>query len=287
MMLARLNQARGFTLIELLVVVSIIGLLIALLLPALAMANNSAKAISTLGAMQQSMVAYTSYSIDHKEDLLHGYSPSSLYGKPVTSNLSGVTLGGLSAQRYPTRLASYQGDSWEMIYSHIAPPEVPSPGDPDFSTKAYALGVSPAFGINATFVGGDHRYRGFAVYAGVNRPNANGPAVFKLHRVRHPSGLITLAESRSYEGGELTQDGFHTVSAPKNEGLPQWFANGNGFDFPSAFGGIGIPAGRFIDAAATGFIDGHSEALKPNELEDMRLWSNYAKTKNDPALYPK
>ena len=280
------NTINGFTLIELLVVVSIIGLLIALLLPALAMANNSAKAVSTLGAMQQTIVAYNNYSVDHKDQLLHGYLPGSLYGQAVTSELNGVTLGGLSAQRYPTRLAEYQGDSWELIYNHTSPPEIPSQGDPDFSIKAYALGVNPSFGINATFVGGDQRYRGFAVSGGVNKPNPLGPAVFKLHRVKAPSGLIALAESREYVGGKLNENGFHTVSAPINEGVSQWYAEGEEIGFPSAFGGVGTPSGRFVNAAATGFIDGHSEALKPAELEDMRLWSNYAKTADDPALYP-
>lgn len=278
------NNASAFTLIEMLVVIAIIGLLIALLLPALAMANNSAKAVSTLAAMQQTMVAYNTYSVDHKDNLLHGYLPSTLHGKPVQATFLSQTFYHLPAQRYPMRLAEYQGDSWELIYHHKAQ-DLPAADDPDFYAKAYALTVSPTFGINATFVGGDHRYRGFTLSGGVNRPNLNGPAVFKMHRIRNPSGLIALAEARAYDGGELTEDGFHTVIAPKNEAVPQWSAAGDGFTFPSAFGGIGIPAGRFIDAAATGFIDGHSEALKPTELEDMRLWSNYADSKDDPALY--
>lgn len=284
-MFAKRQTYRAFTLIELLVVVSIIGLLIALLLPALAKANDSAKAINTLSAMRQTMIAYTNYSVDNRDQLLYGYLPDSLYGVPTTSKLNGVTLGGLSAQRYPTRLAEYQGDSWALVYNHTAPPEVPQAGDLDFSGKAYALGVSPAFGINATFVGGDQRYRGFALSGGQRRPFWGGPAVFGLQHVRDPSTLIALAESRSYEGGELTEDGFHTVSAPLNEGIPIWDSAGEEFDFPNGFGGVGIPAGRFSNAAATGFIDGHCEALKPYELDDMRLWSNYAVSENNPALY--
>ena len=46
MMLARQIQSRAFTLIELLVVVSIVGLLIALLLPALAMAKGAHHSVS-------------------------------------------------------------------------------------------------------------------------------------------------------------------------------------------------------------------------------------------------
>ncbi|MEO0477437.1 MAG: prepilin-type N-terminal cleavage/methylation domain-containing protein [Planctomycetota bacterium] len=56
----------GFTLIELLVVISIIGLLIAILLPALAMARGSASAIQCASNMKQLGVANHAYSTDNR-----------------------------------------------------------------------------------------------------------------------------------------------------------------------------------------------------------------------------
>lgn len=56
---------RGFTLIELLVVISIIGLLIAILLPALAAAKGSARAIQCASNMKQLGIANHAYSTDN------------------------------------------------------------------------------------------------------------------------------------------------------------------------------------------------------------------------------
>jgi prepilin-type N-terminal cleavage/methylation domain-containing protein/prepilin-type processing-associated H-X9-DG protein len=56
---------RGFTLIELLVVIAIIGVLSALLLPAIARAKNSGKVTSCLNNLRQLQLAWTMYADDH------------------------------------------------------------------------------------------------------------------------------------------------------------------------------------------------------------------------------
>jgi prepilin-type N-terminal cleavage/methylation domain-containing protein len=273
----------GFTLIELLVVISIIGLLIALLLPALAQANDSAKSVQSLAAMQQSMTAYSAYSTDHKDWLLFGYLPTSLYGKPVHAQVSGEMIDGLAAQRYPLRFSNYQGDTWEMIYMHQITPAVPSdPNDADFYTKAYSLGVNPSIGINATFVGGDHSIGGFTRRGGQNLPRIGGLAVFRQHTVKNPSVLIAMSETRSTRGGEIIDDGLHLVTPPI-KGSRKWTASASGFEL-STNELMGIPAARYGDAAAVGFIDGHAEGMRPEALDDMRLWSNYASSTDDPSL---
>ena len=60
----------GFTLIELLVVISIIALLIAILLPALSAARESAKQIQCLSNLRQIMVGMNAYSVDNKDNLV-------------------------------------------------------------------------------------------------------------------------------------------------------------------------------------------------------------------------
>lgn len=277
------HRVSAFTLIELLVVVSIIGLLIALLLPALARANDSAKSIQALAATQQSMTAYNAYSADNKEWLLFGYLPATLYGKAVQATVSGQAIHSLAAQRYPLRFSNYQGDTWEMIYMHQPTPEVPTdPTDPDFYTQAYALGVHPSIGINATFVGGDYNIGGFTVAGGQNVPRIGGLAVFRQHEVTDPSGLIAMSETRSAQNGVINDEGLHLVTPPI-KATRKWTGTTTGFEFATNEL-VGVPAARHGDAAAVGFMDGHSEGMRPEELDDMRLWSNYAVSEDDPAL---
>jgi prepilin-type N-terminal cleavage/methylation domain-containing protein/prepilin-type processing-associated H-X9-DG protein len=60
------RSLHAFTLIELLVVISIIGLLVAILLPALAAARQSAAATQCLTNLRQTGVAMHAYAADHK-----------------------------------------------------------------------------------------------------------------------------------------------------------------------------------------------------------------------------
>jgi len=179
----------GFTLIELLVVISIIALLIAILLPVLGAARDAARATTSLAAMQQTMLAYHNRANDYKGELLPGYLPSHYKGEPAQARLpTGLLVRGLPAQRYPVRLAEYQGDSWQMIFHHTTPPAVPGPDDPDRFIKAYELGVHPSFGINSIFVGGDRNIgAAFRAAGGTYLPNPGGAAVMNLEHVRRPT----------------------------------------------------------------------------------------------------
>lgn len=72
----RISGLRGFTLIELLVVISIITLLIAILLPALSAARNSARTISCASQIRQIGLAMNAYLNDYDGAFPPTYDPA-------------------------------------------------------------------------------------------------------------------------------------------------------------------------------------------------------------------
>lgn len=98
------SRSRAFTLIELLVVISIVAILIAVLLPAIASARTEAKFTVCAGQQRQIGIAYLSYTFDNKGDVprpLIGNTYSMVMQKQWDADVTpAVGLGVLYAKAY-------------------------------------------------------------------------------------------------------------------------------------------------------------------------------------------
>lgn len=276
-------KPHAFTLVELLVVMAIIALLVGVLLPVLGSSRNTAKQIAAQSGLRQLLLGYTVYRQDHDGHVLFGYTPPTVLGRPVTVTAdSGHTFGLPVADRYPWRLAPYVAGVWEVLHHHEPVPELPAAGDDAAAalSKAYALSISPSFGINSVYVGGhgDGPFAGFVTAGGETRPNVGAHVVFREVEVRSASSLIVFTDSRA-RGGPFTEAqaaGLYFVTPPRANGR-RWVGQRDGFASLRSGHLTGLPQGWYGPAASTGFFDGHVASLRPDELNDMRLWANGAR----------
>jgi prepilin-type N-terminal cleavage/methylation domain-containing protein len=106
------HLSRGFTLVELLVVIGIIGLLISILLPALAKARDQANGVKCLANLHQIGLAFAMYMNDQT-----GFIPPAAY----QISPAGVYNGNTPAEGWPTILT---------VGRYIQAPWVPSTNGP-------------------------------------------------------------------------------------------------------------------------------------------------------------
>ena len=275
------THSEAFSLVELLVSIGVIALLIGLLVPALSQAKSSAKTARELAAGQQLMLAYTLYADDAKGQLLPGYPPDSWVSATPTVGTPSLTvlddvgrpITGTLARRYPWRIVPYMEYNFFGLYKDERVLL-------DYRAKSadqyqYLVSLSPSFGLNSTFVGGDANKNGFNKYALANY----GPFyATRNDQPQRPSSLITFASSKGPGVDGDTTEGFFRVDSPyvrtrQWSATPTWNTPGAS---PEGYGQVSY---RHQGKAAVMNFDSHAELLTYDRLDDMRRWANGATDK--------
>ena len=273
-----MRLVRAFTLVELLVVMAVVGVMVSVLLPALAKARKAANSTRDLAAGQSLATAYAVYAQENRDSVLPAYlpatwtQPSPPPGDPSFEVLDdqGSPVYGTPAQRYPWRLWPSLNYDIRGLYKD---PEILS----RFKQRSdfqYVASLSPSFGLNGMFMGGDSTIdrRGF------NATFTKQFGQFYITRIdqpMRPSDLLVFATSHGIDpdGGQLVK-GFFRIDPPMRATGSRWWTDpAESSVNPAATGYVDF---RHSGKAATVMFDGHATLSGFAQLDDMRRWCDKA-----------
>lgn len=258
---------RAFTLIELLVVVSIIALLIAILLPALGAAQESARSINCLANTRSFAQAATNYAADYKDQLpgCNGRQGSTPFPAWATRLLD-YTSDAYATYRCPSRGPEYE---WEKVMAS----DSDKPGWATLfataeTSKNYGLSVNEAIpngaaGMLFSYGYNDWGIAGWAAYGANNLDTGAGGDMWRdnsavnISDLGSPSSFFLIADRGDLDAVSTTNlwkwniDPFNTnLSDPASD-----VANGDE-----------NPAALHSEGANVSFGDGHGELVKQSGM---------------------
>jgi prepilin-type processing-associated H-X9-DG protein/prepilin-type N-terminal cleavage/methylation domain-containing protein len=242
----------AFTLVELLVVIGIIALLIAILLPALAAARQTAQRAACAAKLQQIMIAANIHAVDHK-----GYWPLAgfLYGSGsltgpaglgdaytshysyfgfqdiAASNggderiLASITIALGSEMGYP-KLLTYDTNAQEgpaladhngVMRHFLCPSQASSPEELQQLCWLYAGQFNGTYGV------GDTAQLSYVFNEGVLGFNDNfGRLRGQVARIKQPSKTFFAADGLAGSPGSRTTANWTSISNPPQNFPPPW-----------------------------------------------------------------
>ena len=216
---------RGFTLLELLVVISIIGVLLGLLLPAVHRAREDGKRVQCLNNLRQCVLAALAYADDH-----NGSFPPAQY----------VDYDGSSSTAY----------SWDFVVSNSSGNTDVQPGTLWDENTALQVLQCPSFKGNAD--GQDGPYTGYnynTSYIG-HGDGEDNPDPARVDDVLDAANCALFGDGE-YEGG-----------ANKYMRSPLSDVEGGGDGVSKSMREAGAQGFRHLGRTNVGFADGHVESLR-------------------------
>lgn len=285
--------AGGFTIIELLTVVAIIGLLIGLLLPAIAGVKRRALKTAEVNNIRQVGTAWQTYASSNNGAALPGYISEATQASwgVVWDYEDGRRMPRDIAATYPWRLAPYLSDTLHTYTFHLDNDDF----DLDDDSVRREIALAPPFGYNAYYVGGwwqsanamlcDHA---------VSRPlyDEDGVVARFVDQIDRPVEMVVFCSSSvlkpdEYHDYSKIERGAHMVVPPFLADQPMW-GIGTGGEAGAGGGGAAVggesvsildvyvetavPIGRYNDRPAIYFADGHTDTPYAGELFSPNNW---------------